>query len=154
MELVEKEKAVLMSKEERETGAVGIKVYMTWANAAGEWIGPTSLLIFHIYRILYLFSTLYLLFSYTYHSLTRLKMLFTLVITLLVYKVLFSGPSLVITLLIVLLSNVARIGVDYWTTVWTERQIPSWTDDTYYIGNWVAVHVLRRPIFSDSLLSV
>ena len=47
-----------------------------------------------------------------------------------------SGITLILTLLILLVSQIGRIIVDYWITVWTEKRIQSegWIDsDTYYI---------------------
>jgi hypothetical protein len=54
---------------------------------------------------------------------------------------LFAGVTLIVTLFILLLSQIGRIGVDYWITVWTENRIneTSWQNsDVNYIGEKTA----------------
>ena len=45
-----------------------------------------------------------------------------------------SGPGLIFSLVVLLLAQLSRIAVDYWIITWSEKQIPEWQDDTYYIS--------------------
>ncbi|XP_063679350.1 ABC transporter C family member 10-like isoform X2 [Bolinopsis microptera] len=69
-----------------------------------------------------------------------------------------AGVTLILTLLILLVSQIGRIIVDYWITVWTEKRITSagWVDsDTYYILTYIGLALFTSVlVFIGTILMV
>ncbi|KAL5259680.1 hypothetical protein ACHWQZ_G009951 [Mnemiopsis leidyi] len=69
-----------------------------------------------------------------------------------------AGVTLIISLTLLLISQIGRIVVDYWITVWTEKQIkgPQWeNNDTYYIVTYIGLALLSSLlVFVGTILMV